>query len=290
MISLSAAPEKYYWMRYASDRSSKFSYNNMQYTISKSELFGVRELRGKAEDEIILADGRIFRTTIAKSELLMNKSKEFRGKTPTPKPVAVKPVVKSVKTVKQPIRIKVKTTPNIIIQKLPKVRITKLVPVDEKHVSVKLRHVELPDEDDFTDHDLPHEFQRFARVESSDRFPMLVAVKFLSTSTNDVSHETIADFNNLINVNLKPAVHLAKKEIDKAVNATSAKIVAWALEHLRMAKQLGRRTDLFTKLINSPVETTRQLAMSLLQRTPVAVQSKPVLPNATPDELKAFLL
>lgn len=80
MISNSAtAPDKYYWMRYSIDRAINLAVGDERIKIVKGDLFGVREVRGKDFDEIMLITGQTFRLSIPKSELLMNRAKEFRG-------------------------------------------------------------------------------------------------------------------------------------------------------------------------------------------------------------------
>ena len=91
MISTSAAnADRYYWMRYASERATNVVVRDEKVKISRGDLFGVRELRGKDFDEVMLITGQTLRLSIPKSELLMNRAKEYRGavrlKVP-PKPV-----------------------------------------------------------------------------------------------------------------------------------------------------------------------------------------------------------
>lgn len=74
----------------------------------------------------------------------------------------------------------------------------------------------------------------------------------------------VGEIHEIINGSLAPTVKLAKAAIDKAVKSTSAKIKAWAVEHMAIAQKLGRRTDLFEKLINNPNLATEQLAMKML--------------------------
>lgn len=111
MFSLSATanPARYYWMRYASERATNVVVSDGKVKISRGDLFGVREIRGKDFDEVMLITGQTFRLSIPKSELLMNRGKEYRGavrlkpaskaKTPakpqkTAKKVVVSPTIK----------------------------------------------------------------------------------------------------------------------------------------------------------------------------------------------------
>jgi hypothetical protein len=66
--------------------------------ISRGDLFGVREMRGKDFDEIMLITGQTLRLSIPKSELLMNRAKEYRSAVRLKVPVkaAPKPVKKAV--------------------------------------------------------------------------------------------------------------------------------------------------------------------------------------------------
>lgn len=86
-FSLSASPidpKRYYWMRYASDRGTRLRNSVETVTISKGDLFGVREIARKDQDEVlVLKTGTLFRLPVPDSERMMDKSKEFKGKTPT---------------------------------------------------------------------------------------------------------------------------------------------------------------------------------------------------------------
>lgn len=84
----------------------------------------------------------------------------------------------------------------------------------------------------------------------------------------DLPLSSLEDINEIIKSNLKPGVDIARKSVDHAVTVTAAKLKAWAVAHLRQAKQLGRRTDLFEKLINDPHAAALQLAHSMLGITP----------------------
>lgn len=92
-ISSSASADKYYWMRYSADTKARIKTNDTTVTIEKNQLFGVRELRGKPFDEFLLVDGTVFRLDISKSEKIMDRSKEYRGKVPTVVAKKATPVV-----------------------------------------------------------------------------------------------------------------------------------------------------------------------------------------------------
>lgn len=254
--SLSADPAKFYWMRYSSDRATIVTVKDQKVKIVKNDLFGVRELRGKQEDEILLTTGVIFRLEISKSERLMDKSKEFRGKTPVitkpaakakPAPKTVKPAPKTIKpAAPSPVKpaaqltrtqryskiLKVSDitkasfakvlhllkddaerldfkswcvtqvlnntgvgkmfTPSVgsaLVRELrqtsvaglqthpvlttpvkPKATVTQLVPdtdlEEDGPVKIRMSRLELPEVDDFTDHEIPEEFRQYTRSES----------------------------------------------------------------------------------------------------------------------------
>ena len=94
--SLSASPidpKRYYWMRYASERGTRLRNAVETITLSKGDLFGVREVARKDQDEVLVQKtGTLFRLPIPDSEKVMDKSKEYKGKTPT---LSVQPRVKS---------------------------------------------------------------------------------------------------------------------------------------------------------------------------------------------------
>jgi hypothetical protein len=92
----------------------------------------------------------------------------------------------------------------------------------------------------------------------------LLCQRLLSESAPpDLIPGTAGSFGEIVKENLEPTVRKAKAQIDQAVNHTSAKIKAWALTHLVEARKLGRRTDLFEKLLN-PVGATNQLVGRML--------------------------
>ena len=96
---------KYYWMRYASDRGTNIALQGGTIKIAAGDLFGVREVRGKDFDEVMLRSGKTYKLAINKSEILMNRSKEFRGK------VVLKPESPAAK--KTPAKQKVVIAPSI---------------------------------------------------------------------------------------------------------------------------------------------------------------------------------
>lgn len=95
MYSISAvAASKYYWMRYANARATSIKIGESTVKIQDRDLFGIREVRNSDSDEILLPDGTRFKLLIQKSELLMKRSKEYRGKTPEIKSTKPEPKAK----------------------------------------------------------------------------------------------------------------------------------------------------------------------------------------------------
>jgi hypothetical protein len=104
----------------------------------------------------------------------------------------------------------------------------------------------------------------------------------ISTSSNedsliveagiDMIPGTLSEFGQIVHTNLKPVVAKARANIDNAIKHTSVKIKAWAMEHMMQAQKLGRRTDLFEKLLNDSESATRQLAYHLLGAPPEIAQ------------------
>lgn len=93
-FSLSATgPEKFYWVRYDSDRATNVAIKDRKVKIVKGDLFGVRQVRGSDKDELMLADGTVFRLAINLSDRLVSKAKQYKGKLPKPKTAAA-PAVK----------------------------------------------------------------------------------------------------------------------------------------------------------------------------------------------------
>lgn len=325
MESTSAAPSKYYWMRYSNERSTSIKIADRTIKIDNRALFGVRELRNSEFDEVLLTDGTCFKLSIAKSDLLMKRSKEYKGKLPevkvTPKakvPKVVAPektnvdrlfaaklksvgltlntvsAIKEVefKKIMQSLtddahRIEFKSwilarlprtsakhqkisafvvagkkTPTVTVVKRERKAIqSKLTATTQGPIKVRLSEIELPELDDFTDHGVPDEFKRFARVESSGNYLSCVAS---DQQLKNVSASSADEFNEIVAKYLAPAIDGAKKVIEGAVKHSAAKIRAWAMTHLRQAQQLGHRTDLFEKLINNPEAAARQVANTLL--------------------------
>lgn len=197
-ISAAVDPNKYYWMRNADKLRRLISADNTRVEIPPKALFGVRELRGKNLDEILLVDGTRFKLSIQKSERLMDSSKEFNGRTP---------VIKTGKVAANPVKVvdtskPVKPTP---LAKLPVIKPVKpkvpvVVHTDSRKPSVaeikpgkkvKLSEVELPELDDFTDDSIPEEFQRYRRVESTGVVVEKVSISFKDTASNkDDRNET----------------------------------------------------------------------------------------------------
>lgn len=320
MLSLSAADAaKFYWMRYASDRATVVTVKNEKVRIVKGDLFGVRELKGKDYDLVLLVDGSTFKLSIQKSDLLLDRGKEYRGKLPVigakaPAKAPAKKVVALNKFEKLLAKVGfvgkriAATTPAVALKimnslandaeriEFKKWLLSKCEKGSQKYkgiqaiivgnkvvtkqksatkslrkgsdspVNVKLSDIDLPDEDDFTDPDVPHEFLKYAKVESN----YLSSVSsLLSVSDVGLMPGVLGDFNNIIKQNLEPHVKSAKHILDGAVKETAIKIKAWAIEHMTMAQKLGRKTELFEKLINNPNAAIQQLVNTLIGIKPV---------------------
>lgn len=108
----------------------------------------------------------------------------------------------------------------------------------------------------------------YVSVSSKDKLKVEARVEAIPGAMTEIQH--------IISTNLEPTVKQAKKAIAKAVHETSVKIKAWALTHLAQAQKLGRRTDLFQKLVNDPLSATNQLAAHLMG-----------FPNTIPDAEEA---
>lgn len=76
----------------------------------------------------------------------------------------------------------------------------------------------------------------------------------------DLDVDDVEALNVLISKSLVPGLQEAHKFAEAAIRATSVKLKAWALAHMKQARQLGRDTKLFEKLINDPEMAVRQLA------------------------------
>lgn len=189
-VSTSADPAKFYWMRYTGVKARTVtSEKGVKVSIQPRSLFGVRELRGKEVDEVLLEDGTKFQLTINKSESLMNASKPFSGKTPDfSKKVKATQVVKKTPVSSKPAAVKPKAIPitqlgamlkakapkvNVVANKDPrKATVTQMTGVPSKidlprTVKVKLSDLHLPEVEDFADTELPEEFRRYKIVEST---------------------------------------------------------------------------------------------------------------------------
>lgn len=189
--SVSAAgPEKFYWMRMSESGKTVTAEDGSKIKIAAKALFGVREVRGKPYDEILLIDGTRFNLSIKSSERLMDSAKEFKGKLPViQKPSKVTPssspagtkTVKLGKTIKaKPVKVKaVPLTKTEILVKPTKTKITPVADVDKRKVTqtkivpqgtgpakVKLSEVEFPELEDFSDTDVS-DFRRYHVIEST---------------------------------------------------------------------------------------------------------------------------
>ena len=92
---------------------------------------------------------------------------------------------------------------------------------------------------------------------------------------DDVVPGTFEEFNRLVRKSLAPHVQLMKSKLDEAVAAVTAKIKAWGTIHLIQARKLGKRTELFEKLVNNPATAARQIVFAMLD-------VKSGVPNAEP--------
>ena len=179
-ISISAAgPDKFYWMRMNDKGRTVTALDGSKIKIEAKALFGVREVRGKEYDEILLVTGERFNLSITKSEALMNVGKEFKGRVPTIQraPAATKAV-----NTKRPgpaklgdmLKAKNKKPTAVANPDTRKATVTKLTgtavpnkPEAPRNVKVKLSELHLPEVDDFHDTELPEEFRRYKVVEST---------------------------------------------------------------------------------------------------------------------------
>ena len=187
-ISLSAAgPDKFYWMRMNEKGRTVTAEDGTKVKVEGKSLFGVREVRGKKYDEILLTTGVRFNLSITKSEALMNSAKEYKGKVPTIERAATKAPTQ-VKKVASPINLKAipitklgemlkaknKKTTAVVTKDSRKPIVTKMTgvavpnnPTAPKNVKIKLSELDLPEIDDFHDTSLPEEFRRYKVVEST---------------------------------------------------------------------------------------------------------------------------
>ena len=92
--------------------------------------------------------------------------------------------------------------------------------------------------------------------------------RLLSESQNPVVQDllpgTLSEFGLIVRETLAPTVAKAKADIDRAVKITSAKVKAWAMQHMQIARKLGRKTELFEKLINDPSVAAGKMASHML--------------------------
>lgn len=104
---------KYYLMKYANDRATNVLIKGSKYTFVKGVLFGVLEKNKKVDSIYVFDKDLSFDLEISKSEQLMNRSKEYKGKLPK---VEKKEVVK--KPVKQiPVQNDRESTYKTILKK-----------------------------------------------------------------------------------------------------------------------------------------------------------------------------
>ena len=241
-------------MRYVSSRATNVTVNGSIIRIANNDLFGVREVRGSQTDEVMLQSGKTFRLAINKSEVLMNRGKEFKGK------VKLKPegaVEKTNKASTKLVPVKIATK-----QQQPAVKVKNVHKPINSPVRVKLSDIDLPEEDDFTDHELPHEFRKYNVSESADTKWILVIAS--QSELKDMIPGTLAEFNVIVRQSIEPHVKKAKHEVEAAIKEASNKVKAWAMIHLQQARKLGKNSELFEKLLNNPTAAVRQLAHSML--------------------------
>jgi hypothetical protein len=170
--------DRFYWMRYVGTSVKRIrDTDNVQHPIQPKDVFGVREVKGKDYDEVVLSDGTRIKLSIPKSESLMNASKEFRGKVPTvkakkaptkptPMQAVTKIPVKKAKvnktTKEHEVQVKTSrpsgTTPKtkVIIALNGKAKVT-------RHIS----DVDFPEVEDFTDSSIPSEYRRYTGESSA---------------------------------------------------------------------------------------------------------------------------
>jgi len=164
-IALSAAPaDRYYWMRLGDQARTVVDEDGVRHKLAPKSRFGVRELRGKTFDEVLLEDGTRFKLSIRKSENLMDASKPYRGATPAAKKTPAKPVSKTPQ--KSAPKTKPAAKPQTPVRRPAPQKATPAAPV---HHGVKLSQVEMPEVDDFTDDTLPEEFRRYQGSFSSGK-------------------------------------------------------------------------------------------------------------------------
>jgi hypothetical protein len=252
MLSTSATPNpaKFYWMRYTLDRAVNVTVAGQPFKIVKGTIFGVREIRGSQVDELMLKSGQTFRLDIKKSEVLMNRSKEFKGQIKLDAVVKKPAILPAVKT---------KTSKPVV---KPSAKPVSQVKHMQSPVRVKLSDVDLPEMDEFADDEIPYEFSKH-RVHSSEN-PNWLTVIATTNELRDTVPGTFREFNAIVQSTIEPHIRKARHEINAAVNEAAMKVKAWAMIHLQQAQKLGRSTELFEKLVNNPTAAVKQLAHSML--------------------------
>ena len=89
-------------------------------------------------------------------------------------------------------------------------------------------------------------------------------IRISRSDSEHIDFDAGADFHELVRSNLERPVSQAKEVIAKAVAITANKLKIWAMTHLQQAANLGRKTELFEKIINNPVGTATQIANSMM--------------------------
>ena len=74
-------------------------------------------------------------------------------------------------------------------------------------------------------------------------------------------------FQQLVKTVLVPGVEQARKHLHDVAKQAAGKMRAWAMIHYNQAKQLGRDTTLFEKILNDPVAAATQLLNQLMGLT-----------------------
>lgn len=185
--SVSAAgADKFYWMRMNEAGKTVTAEDGSKVKIAPKALFGVREVRGKQYDEILLTTGIRFNLSIKKSESLMDAGKEFKGKVPEIQKVStvtapkgnVEKKVKLGKVIKsKPAVVKaIPLTKKEVLVKPTKTKITPVATIDKRKTTetkidpqsnkLKLSDVSFPELEDFADTDVS-EFRRYHVIEST---------------------------------------------------------------------------------------------------------------------------
>ena len=74
-------------------------------------------------------------------------------------------------------------------------------------------------------------------------------------------------FQELVKTVLVPGVEQARKQLNEVAKQAAGKMRAWAMVHYSQAKQLGRDTSLFEKILHDPVAAATQLLNQLMGLT-----------------------